>query len=120
MLERVQGLPDHVLGFSAKGKITASDYEDTLVPAIEAALAQGGKLRLFYEMGADFEGIEMGAVWDDAKVGVRHPAAWERVALVSDVEWIRVVGKAFGFAMPGHVRVFSNEEVDAARSWIAE
>ena len=45
-------------------------------------------------------------------------AAWERIALVTDVEWIRVAVKAFGFAMPGEVRVFADVELGAAKAWL--
>lgn len=38
--------------------------------------------------------------------------------MVTDVDWLRAVTKAFGFAMPGEVRVFSNAEMDAARDWL--
>jgi hypothetical protein len=46
-------------------------------------------------------------------------AAWERIAVVTDVDWIRMATKAFGFAMPGEVRVFSNAELGAARDWLS-
>ena len=48
----------------------------------------------------------------------RPRKAWERIAVVTDVDWIRTATKAFGFAMPGEVRVFSNAELGAARDWL--
>ena len=59
-------------------------------------------------------------MWDDAKVGLQHLTAWERVAVVTDVGWIRTAMKAFGFVMPGQVRVFSNSELTAAQQWLSE
>ena len=118
MIEMLTGLPDNVIGFSAHGKVTSDDYEAQIVPAVEAALKQHDKLRLLYHLGPEFDGFEAGAVWEDAKVGLSHLAAWERIAMVTDVDWLRAVTKAFGFAMPGEVRVFSNAEMDAARDWL--
>lgn len=51
---------------------------------------------------------------EDAKVGLSHLAAWEQVAVVTDVDWLRTATKVFGVAMPGAVRVISNAELDAA------
>lgn len=120
MIERIAELPENVLGFTAKGTVTAADYETVLVPAVEASLAQRPRVRLLYHLGSEFSGFEAGALWDDAKVGLRHLGAWERIALVTDVEWIRIATKALGFAMPGQVRVFSDGELAAAKAWLSE
>lgn len=120
MIAIIPDLPDNVLGFSASGKVTADDYASVLVPAVEAQLANRTKLRLLYQLGADFTGFGVGAMWADAKLGLHHPAAWERVALVTDVDWLRSAATIFGFAMPGQVRVFTNSEMAIARSWVSE
>ena len=119
MIESLTGLPENVIGFSARGMVTAEDYEQHIVPAVEEALQKSGKLRLLYHLGEEFVGFKAGALWEDAKVGLSHLAAWERIAVVTDVDWLRSVTKAFGFAMPGEVRVFANSEIEAARDWLA-
>ena len=45
MLERIQGLPDNVLGFEAKGEVTGVDYESVLIPAVEEMLARQKSIR---------------------------------------------------------------------------
>ncbi len=125
MLETISGLPDNTLGFTAKGNITSEDYETVLIPAVEEKLKQFDKVRLLYHLGEEFEGFEAGAMWDDAKVGLAHITEWEKIAIVTDVNWIRDAGKIFGFAIetmsvPGHVKVFHNIEFDQAIEWIGE
>ena len=120
MVERIPGLPDDVLGFTAKGTVTASDYEKTIIPAVEAVFARGTKVRFLYHLGADFEGFEAAAMWDDTKLGLKHLSGWERMAVVTDVEWIRAAIKIFGLAIPGHVRVFHDRELDRAVQWVSE
>ncbi len=120
MVEPVEGLPDNVLGFRGIGRVTSEDYETVLIPAIEAKLAESKKVRFLYYLGEEFEGFDAGAMWDDAKVGLRHITEWERMAVVTDVEWIRGSVKVFGFIMPGHVRVFKNEELGKAIEWVSE
>lgn len=119
MVEKIPDLPDNVLGFTAKGKVTANDYESVIMPAVEALFSRQRKVRFLYHLGEDFTGFEAAAVWDDMKLGLKHLAGWERVALVSDVEWIRAAVKVFGLAIPGHVRVFPNREFDDATRWIS-
>lgn len=118
MIEQITGLPAGVLGFRARGQVTASDYENVLVPDVEAAFALGPKVRLLYHVGEDFTGFDTGAMWDDAKLGFRHFSGWERVALVTDVAWLRMAATTFGFAVPTEFRLFRNGELDKATAWI--
>lgn len=120
MVERIPDLPDNVLGFTARGTVTASDYESVIVPAVEALLARQGKARFLYHLGAEFSGFEAAAVWDDTKLGLKHLRGWERMAVVSDVEWIRAAIRIFGLAIPGHVRVFHDRELGEAKRWVSE
>ena len=120
MLERMMGLPDNVLGFEAKGEVTGADYESVLIPAVDEMLTRRKSIRFLYHLGNEFTGFDAKAMWDDAKVGLRHLNAWERVAVVTDVGWIRTAMNTFGFVMPGLVRIFSNSELAAARQWVSE
>ena len=120
MLTRIIDLPDNVLGIEASGEITADDYEAVLVPALEQKLHDSDRLRLLYVLGDGFDGITAGAAWEDAKVGLRHMSRFDRIAVVTDVDWVRHAVKAFGFAMPGDVRVFEGDDLKDAREWISE
>lgn len=120
MIERIPGLPGHVLGLRASGKVTSDDYEQVVEPAIEQARAGGRKIRLLVQISPEFEGYTAGAAFDDAKLGVKHFTAFERCAVVSDVDWINSAVKMFGFAIPCPVKVFRNAELEAARGWIME
>ena len=119
MVETIPDLPDNVLGFTAKGTVTANDYESVIIPAAEAMFSRLGKVRFLYHLGEDFSGFEAAALWDDTKLGLKHPASWEKMAFVSDVEWIRWAVKIFGFAIPGQVHVFHNRELAEAKRWIS-
>jgi SpoIIAA-like len=120
MVEKIPDLPDNVLGFTAKGTVTASDYESVIIPAVEALFSRHPKVRFLYHLGEGFSGFEAAAMWDDTKLGLRHLKGWERMAVVSDVDWIRGAIRVFGLAIPGHVRVFHNSELSEATRWISE
>jgi hypothetical protein len=120
MIEKISDLPDNVIGFSARGTVTSHDYESVIIPAVEGMFTTQGKVRLLYQLGDDFSGFEASAMWDDTKLGLKHFSGWEKVALVTDIEWVRWALKIFGLAMPGHVRVFENSEIAKARQWVSE
>lgn len=118
MIEMIPGLPENVLGFKAVGTVTAKDYETIIIPAVEKMFAEKGKVRFLYHLGDDYEGFEAAAAWDDTKLGFKHLTGWEKMALVTDVEWIRLALKAFRIIIPGHIRVFHKDELDEAKEWI--
>lgn len=70
-------MPTGVLGFEAVDDVEKEDYENVLVPAVEAAIAEHGKVRLVYVFGHEFDDFEGEAMWEDVKLGARHPASFE-------------------------------------------
>ena len=119
MIEPIPGLPDNAIGFTASGTVTAEDYEQHIIPAVDALVASAGKVRFLYHLGAEFESFDLGAAWDDARLGLRHMLDWEKIAVVTDKEWISNTVRVFGVIMPGEVRVFGNQDLDKAKVWIA-
>ncbi len=120
MLTLIKDLPEGVVGVEAQGKVTAEDYEQVLHPAVEAAReAGGGKVRLLYVFGHDFPDYTAGAAWEDTKLGLGHLRWWERIAIVSDADWLRRAIHGLGWLMPGEVRIFGLAELDRAREWVA-
>jgi hypothetical protein len=120
MLNVLTGLPPHVLGFEAVGKVTDDDYRTVLVPALDAKRQAQEEIRLLYVLGEEFDGYTLGAMWNDAKLGLRDFKAWEKIALVSDEDWVENAVKALGWMVPGEVRVFELDELDEAREWVAD
>ena len=120
MIELIQDLPDDVIGFNATGKVTGDDYEDVLIPAMEAVLEKQDKVRALALFGPEFDGYEAEAMWDDAKVGMKHYTGWEKIAIVTDVEWMTRSVKVFGFLVPGEIKLFGNDQLDEAKAWVVE
>ena len=119
MIEQMPDLPDNVVGMTAKGQVTAEDYNSTLIPAVEAVLKTRGKIRFLYHFGPEFTGFTAGALWLDANIGFKHLAKWEKIAVISDVSWIRGSTKMWGLVLPGKVRVFSNDQLAKAKEWLS-
>ena len=120
MIEKLPTFPDNVVAFACHGEVTQRDYQTVLAPAVESVLKAHEKVRLYYQVDSDFSGIDAGAVWEDFKVGMAHPLRWERIAVVTDVDWIRTTVRAFGFLMPGAVKVFPLSDATTARDWVSD
>jgi hypothetical protein len=122
MIERVE-MPAGAIGFRISGEVTRGDYEDVLIPAIREAIEGGGEIRCFCQVGPDFEGYEAAAMWEDLKTGfdygIGHHSSWKRLALVTDVEWIRHLAALFGWMSPGEMKTFALEEAERAKSWVS-
>lgn len=118
MIERLAGFPDNVVALEAKGQVTKRDYEQVLAPEVARAFKEHRKVNFYYELGPQFEGLEAGAAWEDLKEGIRHFGGWDKMAVVTDVEWIKRLVSGFGAIMPGEVRVFPNVEQTVARAWV--
>jgi hypothetical protein len=118
MIEKLEGFPEDVVAVAGKGQVTKEDYEKVLIPAIQDAFKKHRKISFYYELGPQFVGIGAGAAWEDFKAGVRHFFSWEKMALVTDVEWIRRTMSGFAVFMPGDLRVFPYAEQDSARAWV--
>jgi hypothetical protein len=119
MIRVLDDLPANVVGVEASGRVTDEDYDAVLVPAVTEKRAAQDRLRFLYVLDADFDGWTMGAMWEDAKLGLDDAKAWEKIAVVSDKDWLAHVVKAFGWMIPGEVRTFHLDELDAAKEWVA-
>ena len=118
MIELIAGLPDNVVGVDAKGTVTAEDYEKILIPAVEAALKRHAKIRMIYLMGGEFRNFTPGAMFDDAKMGMQHLKAYEKIAFVTDVEWMLNAVKVFSVMIPCPVQTFGNDKLAEAKDWL--
>lgn len=118
MIKLLDDFSDATVAIACEGHVTREDYEKILIPRMQEALARHDRVRIYYEIGSSFSGIDAGAVWEDTKVGFEHLSRWERMALVTDVCWIRLAVGAFRFVMPGKLRVFATAQTGEARSWI--
>lgn len=120
MIRRLEDLPAGVLGFEAVATVTAEDYEHTIIPTIDAAVKEHGRIRLLYVLGGGFAGFSTGALWDDAKVGMQHLLDFQRIAVVTDQSVLASAVRAMAFLMPCPVRLFATDEIESARAWLAE
>jgi hypothetical protein len=120
MIDVKSGTQEGLLEVHMSAPITDKDYADVLMPAIDAALAKGEKLRMLVVMNADLTDFTMGALWDDAKLGIGNWRGFERIAIVTANKAMTRLVRAFSILMPCPVSVFGKWHEDEARLWLFE
>jgi hypothetical protein len=120
MIEIIEGLPAGAFGVETKGKLSPDDYEKVLIPAIEREFEKHDKLSLAIVIGDEFKGVEAGALWDDAKLGMSHLFAWSKIAIITDHDWYKHIAGVSAFLTHAEVKVFELDERDEAMAWVSE
>jgi hypothetical protein len=120
MIEIIYGLPENVVAVNVSGEVTGEDYKNVLIPAVEDKIKKYGKVRILYHMDKKIEWFTPNAMLEDAKVGLQHLTAFEKVAVVSDVDWMNAAVEILKFVFPYPVRTYKNGELPEAKAWISE
>jgi hypothetical protein len=118
-IERIEDASAGIGAVKAVGKVEAADNDGVLTPAIDAAVAEHGKVRLVYLLGSKFDSHAAGASWEGMKLGAGHITKFERVAVVTDHRLMADAVRAFGLLMPGDVKAFPVSDLDSAMTWAA-
>ena len=118
MFTPIDGFPDEVAAVRGTGLVAAEDYRTVLEPEIARASAGGRKVRLLMELGDGFEGYDPGALLADSALGIGHLGSFERIAIVTDTEWLARAVHLFGGLIPGEVRLFPAAGAGVAYAWI--
>jgi len=119
MLKRMPDMPIGTVGFEAIGKVEDDDFEDAVEPVLRAEIAAGRKIRLLYLLGPELREYEGDTLAEEMKFAARHPTQYERVAVVSDEDWLRPALRVLSVLVPGQLRAFPVARLAAAREWLA-
>ena len=101
-----------------KDTLKREDY-DHFVPQVEKIMESRDKINLLIIL-KDFSGWTAGALWEDAKFGIRHFDDIERLAIVGDTTWQKAMT---GFVKPftrANVKYFDIADLEQAENWINE
>jgi hypothetical protein len=120
MLRRMTDMPPGTIGFEAIGEVEDDDWEETVEPVLRQEIAAGRKVRLLYQFGADARDVEGDAMAADAGFRARHATSFDRVAVVSDEDWLRPAVRALSFMLPGSAKAFHVRDLQAAKAWLVD
>lgn len=119
MIEKLSESVANILGFEATGRLIDDDYRNVLVPDIEAAVKEYGKVKCLIYLPRDFEGWTCKAMWDDFKLGVgKHRYDFEKLCVVGGPKWIEPVLEISSHFDKTDMKVFPVDNLAEAWSWI--
>jgi hypothetical protein len=119
MLRRMRDMPAGTVGFEAIGKVEDDDFEHAVEPVLRGEIAAGRKIRLLYLLGTEMGEYEADTLTEEMQFAVRHPSAYERVAVVSDEDWLRPALRVLSVLVPGQLRGYPVAQLPRAREWLA-
>lgn len=120
MITHVPSDRDDILEFHVSGAVTEGDYRNVLLPALDRATAEHDHVRLLVRLDSAPSDFTLGALMEDARVGLKHWRGFDRIAVVTDKGSIRGAVKAMAVFMPCPVMVFPDAEVADAKRWLTE
>ena len=120
MLRRMSDMPAGTIGFEAVGEVEDDDWEHAVEPVLRDEIAAGRDIRLLYLLGPQSREVEGDAMRADVGFRARHATSFERVAVVSDEDWMRPALRALSVLLPGRARGFKVRDMEAAKTWLAE
>ena len=118
MLRRMTDMPAGTIGFEAIGEVDDDDWEDAVEPLVRREIAEGRGVRLLYLLGVESRSVERDAMAADTGFRARHASAFERVAVVSDEDWMRPAVRALSVLLPGQAKAFPVRDLEAAKAWL--
>ena len=120
MLRQITDMPAGTIGFEAIGEVEDDDHwEKTVEPVLRREIADGRKVRLLYVLGPGTREVEGDALKADAGFRARHASSFDRVAVVSDKDWVRPALGALSFMLPGKAKGFRVRDLADAKTWLA-
>ena len=120
MLQRISEMPPGTIGFEAVGEVEDDDWEHAVEPVLRSEIADGRKVRLLYLLGREARDVGSDAMAADTEFRARHATSFDRVAVVSDEDWMRPALRALSFLLPGKAKGFAVHDLPAAKAWLAD
>jgi hypothetical protein len=121
MIEVLPDMPQGVHGIRVSGRVSGDDIR-SFKPEMDRMLT-ASEIRFVEVIATDYEGFGKGGLVEDLKQGFgvlfEHHAAFTRIAVVSDREWVAHTLHALSWMVPGELKLFGLADLDRAKEWAA-
>jgi len=117
MITIIPEAPENVAAFNASGEVTKEDFENLVFPIVKEKVAQFHELNYLLYLDTDIDNFTVGAWFEDALLGLKNLANWNRAAIVTDEKGIQNFTDIFSVLMPGEFKSFPKENLYNALYW---
>jgi hypothetical protein len=119
MIRILNNLPQQVVGIELSGEVTKDEY-DRVYPEVEKLVKRQDEINYLVVVNTEIKNLTLGVWWDDFKLAMKHVTKWNKVAIVSDENFVRNATDMLGFEYPGDSRSFSLAQMNSAIAWVSE
>jgi SpoIIAA-like len=119
MIEIMQTLPSNVVGFRATGKVEKDDYDQVIIPQIDALVKEQDKINFLLVLDTSIGNFSAGAILKDLGVGLKHFTKWHKMAIVSESSGINTFTDIFSYIAPGEAKSFTHDQLPEAIQWVS-
>lgn len=119
MLSHYVDQKNHLIEVTISGKVTKEEFEK-VIQEIQGPFETWPEIRLLKRVDS-FEGIEFSALINDFKFFFQNLGNLKKIkktAVVTDKDWVENLSEWLGPIFSGEVRVFENEDIEKARTWL--
>ena len=106
---------DNLVNVAVLGEFTLADYKE-FEDQVLYKLHSGGKVNLLFDW-RDMLGYTVDVAWEEIKFIREHASDFNRVAVVTDNQWLSWSAWVSNLFVAADIRVFS--DYDEARAWVA-
>ena len=123
MLHKIDLGKDKAVGFSWEGKYDEKAFKQSVLQFLPE-LQSKSEMNVYLEVH-DITDVQAKALWDEIKFDVKNfkelTEKIDRIALVTDLEWLKGLSKASFSLMPSlSIKTFDLKDKGAARVWVVE
>lgn len=120
MIHLESNTPNNIAAFKATGEVTKEDYQNIVIPEVERVISEIGYINFLLYLDTDLDNFTAGAWVQDAMLGLKNIAKWNRAAIVTDSDTIIAFTNGFSFVVPGEFKGFKKNQYDEAITWVSE
>ncbi|MEO8249116.1 MAG: STAS/SEC14 domain-containing protein [Burkholderiales bacterium] len=102
----------------ADGELTQQDYEHLAPPMAKLLDSRGKSLPIMIELGPDFSGWSMKALWEEIKFDAEHRKQFGRIAVVGDGKWEQWGTEISDFFLDAEMQFFTHAKRANAEQWL--
>lgn len=119
MVELLTGFPPHVAAYRASGTVHKEEYEQVVMARVDEVAAKYGKINFLVLLQTDIGNYSFGAFIDYLKVSFEHFSKWNRIAIVTDQNWVRKSYEVLSLLVHGEIRGYELKEFEEAKQWVS-
>ena len=107
-----------IVAATFSGQVSGDEIRDVLVAEVQQRRRDHDAVSLLVHYTPQFRRFTSTAAWDDETVGLNHLDDFAKVAIITDIAWLRRLAENLLAARPDAVCHFPTGDLAKAKDWI--